>query len=71
MPRLLTCFVSLVLLSDFIVVEADGGTLATVNGDELTDGDLKFLFLSRRIPEESWPVVRGRYIEILIDRALL
>jgi len=73
MPRrliLLFCVVVLTLLSDG-VVDAGEGTLVTVNGDELTDGDLKFLFLSRRIPEESWPVVRDRYIEILIDRALL
>lgn len=45
--------------------------LVTVNGEELTDGDLEFLFLSRRIPVDQREVVRERYIEMLIDRALL
>jgi len=45
--------------------------LVTVNGEELTDGDLEFLFLSRRIPKESRDTVRERYVEMLIDRALL
>jgi len=67
---LISCVITLMLLSD-CVVQADETTLVTVNGDELTDGDLKFLFLSRRIPQEAWPVVRDRYIEMLIDRALL
>ena len=45
--------------------------LVTVNGEEVTDGDLEFLFLSRRIPKESRDTVRERYVEMLIDRALL
>ena len=45
--------------------------LVTVNGQEVTDGDLEFLFLSRRIPKESRDTVRERYVEMLIDRALL
>ena len=45
--------------------------LVTVNGEELTDGDLEFLYLSRRIPQDQRPVVRERYIDMLIERALL
>jgi parvulin-like peptidyl-prolyl isomerase len=45
--------------------------LVTVNGEELTDGDLEFLYLSRRIPKESRDTVRERYVEMLVDRALL
>lgn len=49
----------------------DAEVLVTVNGEELTDGDLEFLYLSRRIPDESRADVRERYIEMLIERALL
>ena len=67
----LFCAVALaaVLLSN--VSSAFAEVLVTVNREELTDGDLKFLYLSRRIPEDQRPVVRERYIDMLIERALL
>jgi parvulin-like peptidyl-prolyl isomerase len=57
----------------FVVAASSTGAevLVTVNGEELTDGDLEFLFLSRRIPQESRDTVRERYVEMLIERALL
>lgn len=73
MPRkllsLLVLFPSLLLLGPQKPTDAD--LIVTVNGEELTDGDLKFLYLSRRIPEESRAAVRERYVEMLIERALL
>ena len=67
----LFCAIALaaVLLSN--ISSAFAEVLVTVNGEELTDGDLKFLYLSRRIPEDQRPVVRERYIDMLIERALL
>ncbi|MDA1163285.1 MAG: peptidylprolyl isomerase [Planctomycetota bacterium] len=46
-------------------------TLAVVNGTDITESDLEFLYLSRDVRQELRPVVRDRYIEELIDRNLL
>lgn len=45
--------------------------LAVVNGKQITEGDLEFLFLSRRIPVERRQAVRKPFLEILIERQLM
>lgn len=67
----LFCSVALAAVFLLSVSSVSAEVLVTANGEELTDGDLEFLYLSRRIPKDQRPVVRERYIEMLIERALL
>ncbi len=48
-----------------------GQSLVTVNGRAITQGDLEFLFLSRRIPAEQQDKVRSTFLDELIDRRLI
>jgi len=50
---------------------ADSPTIAVVNNQRLSQGDLDFLFLSRRVAKDQQAAVRERFIDDLIDRALL
>jgi peptidyl-prolyl cis-trans isomerase C len=50
---------------------ADDAVLATVNGVKVTERDLGFLYVSRRVPEAQREAVRGRFVEDLIERVLL
>ena len=45
--------------------------IATVNGNNITESDLEFLYLSRDVRKDLRPTVRERYIEQLINRSLL
>jgi peptidyl-prolyl cis-trans isomerase C len=45
--------------------------LATVNGEPITEGDLQFLMLLRRVPPEMREQVRERFLEQLIDSRLM
>lgn len=45
--------------------------IAVVNGVEITESDLEFLYRSRDVREELRAAVRERFIEQLIDRSLL
>lgn len=45
--------------------------LAVVNGENITRGDLEFLFLSRRIPPDQQQAVWKPFLEILIERQLM
>jgi peptidyl-prolyl cis-trans isomerase C len=45
--------------------------LAVVNGKNITQGDLDFLLLSRRIPAEQREAVKARFLEILIEQQLM
>ncbi len=51
--------------------EPAGRVLAVVNGKNITEGDLEFLMLSRRVPEEQRKAVRDRFLEILIEQQLM
>src|SRR5688572_16675733 len=50
---------------------AADGVLAVVNGTSITQGDLDFLILSRRIPQEQTTKAKDRLLEILIERQLM
>lgn len=50
---------------------AEDKLVAVVNGQKLTERDLEFLFLSRRVTDEQRGSVRSRFVEDLIDHALL
>lgn len=45
--------------------------LAVVNGKNIVQGDLEFLLLSRRIPEDQRDAVKDRFLEILIEQQLM
>lgn len=45
--------------------------LAVVNGKDITEGDLEFLILSRRIPQDQTSKAKDRLLEILIERQLM
>jgi parvulin-like peptidyl-prolyl isomerase len=69
---------SLILLALFFRTEpalgqdpAADSVLAVVNGKNITQGDLDFLILSRRIPKEQTAPARDRLLEILIERQLM
>jgi parvulin-like peptidyl-prolyl isomerase len=46
-------------------------TLVEVNGQAITEGDLSFLMISRRVPADLRPTVQTRFIEQIIDRRLM
>ena len=50
---------------------ADDAVLAVVNGQKIAARDLEFLYISRRVPKDVQASVRQRFVEDLIDRALL
>lgn len=71
------CF-AVVLLSLFVQCPFASGqekpadtVLAVVDGVEITEGDMAFLLMSRRIPKDQVETVRGRFLEILIERQLM
>ena len=45
--------------------------LAIVNGREIKEGDLAFLYLSRRIPNDQRESLKPRFLEILIEQHLM
>lgn len=45
--------------------------LVTVNRQPITQGDLEFELLWRRVPEEQQPTFRARFVDELIDQQLL
>lgn len=45
--------------------------LVVVNGEPITEAELEFLMLSRRIPDKLQPKVRKQFLEDLIDRRLM
>lgn len=51
--------------------ESGETVLAQVNGKNITQGDLEFLVLSRRIPKEQSAIAKERLLEILIERQLM
>lgn len=60
------------LMSLVVACEAaDSPTIAVVNNQRISQGDLDFLFLSRRVAKDQQAAVRERFIDDLIDRALL
>lgn len=50
---------------------ADSPTIAVVNNQRITENEFEFLCLSRRVSKEKHAAVRERFVEDLIDRALL
>lgn len=48
-----------------------GRALVVVNGTPITAGDLEFMMLSRKVPQERREAERPRLLEQLIDRQLL
>lgn len=50
---------------------ADSPTIAVVNKQRISENDLEFLYLSRRVAKDKQAAVRERFIDDLIDRALL
>jgi parvulin-like peptidyl-prolyl isomerase len=48
-----------------------GRVLVTVNGQPITDRDLEFLMVVRRIPEDARPRLRQPFLEQLIDARLM
>lgn len=79
LPRIQTTLISLVIVIWFLVnISAVSGqskaatdVLAVVNGKPITQGDLQFLFLSRRIPSDQRATVRDQFLKILIERQLM
>jgi peptidyl-prolyl cis-trans isomerase C len=59
------------MLAVHVLADEPAATIATVNGTNITESDLEFLYLSRAVRDELRPAVRERYIEQLIDRRLL
>lgn len=57
--------------SPVVAQESSQTVLAVVNGKNITQGDLDFLMLSRRIPKEQMAAAKDRLIEILIERRLM
>lgn len=51
--------------------EDSGRVLAEVNGEPITEGDLRFLLLSRNVPPERHEQARERLLEQLIHRRLM
>ncbi len=45
--------------------------LAVVNGKDITQGDLDFLMLSRKIPPEQNAAAKQRLVDVLIERQLM
>ena len=67
-PLLLMILAALVGRSSSSGVAADSGrVLVTINGEPITQGDLQFLMLSRRVPADMRDQVRKRFLEQLID----
>lgn len=50
---------------------ADAPTVAIVNNQRISENDLQFMYLSRRVPDAQKAAVRERFVDDLIDRALL
>ncbi len=50
---------------------ADSATLAIVNGQRISENELEFLYLSRRVAKDKQAAIRERFVDDLIDRALL
>lgn len=66
------CFLSVVLTgSSRAQKRSPDAVIATVNGTTISEGDLAFLYSIRGVREELRPQIRQRYIDELIDRALL
>lgn len=75
-PRLLVFLVlfpilGLLLARSLGQTEGGDSVLAVVNGKSITESDMAFLMLSRRIPEDQKAKVRSRFLEILIERQLM
>ncbi len=63
---------SIVALSLFVSSEVTAAeVLARVNGETVTQADLDFLAMSRRIPQDRVNTVRDRLLEILVERELM
>jgi peptidyl-prolyl cis-trans isomerase C len=68
---LIAGLLTLQMLAVHVLADEPAATIATVNGTNITESDLEFLYLSRAVRDELRPAVRERYIEQLIDRRLL
>ena len=53
------------------IESTSGRLLVLVNGKAVTEGDLKYLMLTRRVPKELQPSVRKQFLEELIDQRLI
>ncbi len=53
------------------VCGADSPTIAIVNNQRISENEFEFLCLSRRVKKDMQAAVRERFVEDLIDRALL
>ena len=66
-----TCLIFLTVTPVNAEPADEGTTLVTINGTAITTGDLEFLYLARGVKPELQDSVRDRFVEQLIDRALL
>ncbi|WP_166826937.1 peptidylprolyl isomerase [Thalassoroseus pseudoceratinae] len=64
----LPILLALLLLTPFLRAE---DVLVRVNGEPITQTDLDFLALSRRVPKERRELVRERLLDILVERQLM
>jgi parvulin-like peptidyl-prolyl isomerase len=73
LPIRIGLFIAVTLSSanSFAQNPAADTVLAVVNGKNITQGELEFLVLSRRIPEEQAAKAKDRLLEILIERQLM
>ena len=68
--RLIVVLVTLTTCSHALAAAASK-LVVTVNKTRITEGDLQFLYLSRRVPPDRQLAVRERFINNLIERTLL
>jgi parvulin-like peptidyl-prolyl isomerase len=59
------------LVATNVLAQDASKLIVTVDDTKITDGDLQFLYLSRRVPKDRQAAVRERFIGHLIERALL
>jgi peptidyl-prolyl cis-trans isomerase C len=70
-PRTFSVFLMLGFLCSSVAAQDASKILVTVDKTQITEGDLQFLFVSRRVPKSQQAAVRERFIDYLIERSLL
>lgn len=65
------CLAAVALLPLMALAQAEPLPIVIVNGKEITQNDLEFLYLARSVKPELRDSVRERFVRQLIDRALL
>ena len=69
--RSLSLLVTLAFVCSHATGQDSAAPIVTVNETKITEGDLQFLYLSRRVPNDQQAAARERFIDNLIERALL